>query len=117
VVPCSLCISPHPTPFTLLLTAGTGDAWGGGGARDRFDSTQNQSGGGGLPIPRRASASMVEPKTRPLAEKLGALLEILFRQLFAFELREQTRATASMEAQAPEGAVEEASKADGDGEC
>jgi hypothetical protein len=28
---------------------------------------------------------MTEPKTRPLAEKLGGMLEILCRQLFAFE--------------------------------
>lgn len=60
---------------------------------------------------------MVEPKTRPLAEKLGALLEILFRQLFAFELREQTRAPQPVQAEAADDAAQEVTKADGEGEC
>ena len=60
---------------------------------------------------------MVEPKTRPLAEKLGALLEILFRQLFAFELRDQTRPAApESEVEAVE-AVEAVEEGDDEGEC
>ena len=60
-----------PTPEELEAATGERSVW------EVLDPKRPKRQGGGR-IPRRASAGLVEPKTRPLEDKVEAVLEQLF---------------------------------------